>query len=70
MYMQNRFHFLSVCSGKLKVPNLANNFKWTGDKVKKNAGQGDIYIRSNYTLKLGVNAAKVSNYNNIIVGNF
>jgi hypothetical protein len=38
-------------SGKVKVPNVPAEFKWTGDKVKKNAGQGDIYIQSIYPLK-------------------
>lgn len=47
----SRFQFLSVLAGKVKAPNVSVEFKWNGDKVKKNAGQGDIYIRSLYPFK-------------------
>jgi len=39
---------LQATCGKLLKPNVPPNHKWSGDKVQKLAGQGDIYIRLTY----------------------
>ena len=39
--------------GKLIKPNVPPNHNWSGDKVQKLAGQGDIYIRPTYLGDLG-----------------
>jgi len=39
---------LQACSGKLEAPNLPPGHTWSGDKVQRLAGQGDIYVRPTY----------------------
>ena len=47
-YIIIRFDFLQANCGKLVKPNVPPNHNWSGDKVQKLAGQGDIYIRPTY----------------------
>ena len=44
-----RLQFLRACYGKLVIPNVHKDFKWTGEAVKINCGQG-TFTWGPYTL--------------------
>ena len=46
--LTHRFEFLQCVSGRLERPNVGPEHQWTGDKVQRVSGQGDIYIRPTY----------------------
>ena len=60
MFICHRFEYLQASSGKLVKPNVPPNHQWTGDKVQKLAGQGDIYIRPSYPFTVQVNFCKAT----------
>lgn len=47
-----RFEFLQASGGKLVRPHVPRGHQWSGDKVQRLAGQGDIYIRPTYPFKV------------------
>ena len=49
-----RFEYLQATSGKLVRPNVPPNHEWSGDKVQRLSGQGDIYIKPSYPFSMEV----------------
>ncbi len=44
----HRLELLQCVSGKLQQPNVCAGHQWTGDKIQKLSGQGDLYVCPTY----------------------